>query len=365
VRAPALCDNTSAFTQFISERGSCHDRREAPSFGRRLTVARVLVTGGAGYVGAHAARALAAAGHEPVVFDNLVTGWREAVRWGPLVQGDLLDGESLDAAFAAHAPDAVMHFAALSNVGISVREPELYWRNNVAGSLALLEAMARHRVARIVFSSTAAVYGAPQAAEPLTENDAEAPINAYGRTKLAVEHMLRDWTAAAGGGFVAFRYFNAAGAEPEHGIGEHHDPETHLIPLALQAVAGRRERLVLHGTDYDTPDGTCVRDYVHVADLADAHLRGLEHLLANRESLVLNLGSGSGHSVRAVIEAAERVTGLSVPVEEGPRRPGDPPRLVSCPGLAAARLGWRPARPGLERMIADAWAWHRGGGYAR
>jgi len=325
-------------------------------------MATVLVTGGAGYVGSHACAALARAGHLPVTFDSFVTGWRQAVRFGPSVEGDLLDAAALDRAFAEHRPEAVMHFAALSNVGESVAEPERYWRNNVCGSLSLLSAMGRAGVGAIVFSSTCATYGEARG-DALTETDAQAPINPDGRTKLAVERMLCDIGAATGLRSVIFRYFNAAGAEPGSGIGEHHVPETHLIPLVLDAVSGRRETITVFGTDYPTPDGTCIRDYIHVSDLADAHVRGLEHLLAGGESLSLNLGSGSGHSVRAVIEAAGRVTGLPVPVVEGARRPGDPPRLVSGSALAADRLGWQVRRSDLETMIADAWAWHQTGGF--
>jgi len=327
-------------------------------------MACVLVTGGAGYVGSHACKALAEAGHRPVVFDSLVTGWRDAVQWGPLAEGDLLDPEALDRAFEAHAPDAVMHFAALSNVGESVAKPALYWRNNLAGSLALLEAMARHGVGRLVFSSTCATYG-PARGEALVEDDSQAPINAYGRSKLAVEHLIQDMAAAEGLRFVLFRYFNAAGADPGRAIGEHHVPETHLIPLALDAISGRREQLTIFGTDYETPDGTCIRDFIHVDDLASAHVLGLEHLLSGGPSAALNLGSGTGHSVRAVIETAAEVTGQTVPVVEGPRRPGDPPRLVSGSGAAGALLGWQPARSDLATMIADAWAWHQSGGFAR
>ncbi|GMG83395.1 UDP-glucose 4-epimerase GalE [Paralimibaculum aggregatum] len=325
-------------------------------------MATVLVTGGAGYVGSHACKALKAAGHVPVVFDNFSTGWRGAVRYGPLAEGDLLDPAALDRVFAAHAIDAVMHFAALSYVGESVRVPLAYWRNNLAGTLSLLEAMTRHGVGRIVFSSTCATYGEP-AGTVLTETDAQAPINPYGQSKLAVERMLADTAAAHGGSHVIFRYFNAAGADPYREIGEQHVPETHLIPLVLDAVAGKRARITVFGTDYPTPDGTCIRDYIHVTDLADAHVRGLEHLLAGGGSLALNLGSGSGHSVRAVIETAAAVTGLPVPAEDGPRRPGDPARLVSGSGLAEARLGWRPRRSDLRTMIEDAWAWHRTGGF--
>ncbi len=325
-------------------------------------MATVLVTGGAGYVGAHACKALAAAGHTPVTFDNFETGWRAAVRYGPLVEGDIRDAAGLDRAFAEHRPAAVMHFAALSTVGESVRDPARYWRTNLCGSLTLFEAMARHGVGALVFSSTCATYGEPSG-EVLAETDRQAPINPYGRSKLAVERLIGDMGAAHGLRAVLFRYFNAAGADPECEIGEHHLPETHLIPLVLDAVAGRRGAITVFGTDYPTPDGTCIRDYIHVTDLAEAHVAGLAHLLGGGESLALNLGSGSGHSVRAVIETAARVTGLPVPAEDGPRRPGDPPRLVSGSALARERLGWQPRRSDLATMIADAWAWHRTGGY--
>lgn len=325
-------------------------------------MARILVTGGAGYVGSHACKALKAAGHDPVVFDNLSTGWRDAVKFGELIPGDLLNPADLDAAFAAAKPDAVMHFAALSNVGESVREPELYWRNNVAGSLNLLSAMRDHEVGSIVFSSTCATYG--EAFEGnLVETAQQDPINPYGRTKLAVEHLLTDFEVGFGIRSVVFRYFNAAGASADRDIGEHHVPETHLIPLALDAISGRRDQLTIFGTDYDTPDGTCIRDYIHVTDLADAHVRGVDWLLGGGETLALNLGSGSGFSVREVVDAAGRVTGLTCPHVEGDRRPGDPPRLVSGSQRAEEVLGWKVETSSLEQIIADAWAWHQTGKY--
>jgi len=326
-------------------------------------VARVLVTGGAGYVGAQACKTLARAGHEPVAFDNLSTGWRAAVRYGPLIEGDLLAADALDAAFAAHPPEAVMHFAGAVDVAESVRDPMHYWRTNLVGTLNLIEAMRRHGVGRIVFSSTCAVYG-PAAGETLDERDGRAPITPYGRSKLAVEHLIEDMAAAHGLRHVIFRYFNAAGADPDAEIGEDHRPETHLIPLALDAATGRRDRITIFGTDYDTPDGSCIRDYVHVSDLAEAHRLGLDRLIGGGGSLWLNLGSGTGHSVHAVIDAVGRVTGQSVPVTRGARRPGDPPRLVSGSALARERLGWTPERSDLETIIADAWAWHRKGGYS-
>ncbi|MEX2518431.1 MAG: UDP-glucose 4-epimerase GalE [Paracoccaceae bacterium] len=324
--------------------------------------AKVLVTGGAGYIGSHACKLLKAAGHSSVVFDNLSTGWRQAVKFGSLIEGDLLDPHALRAAFAETRPDAVMHFAALSNVGESAEKPELYWRNNVAGSMNLLDAMRAAGVDKLVFSSTCATYGVTDA--PLDETHGQAPINPYGQSKLAVERMIADYTVH-GLGAVIFRYFNVAGADPDAEIGEHHEPETHLVPILLDAIAGARPELVVNGDDYDTPDGTCIRDYIHVMDLARAHVLGLEHLLGGGGALTLNLGSGSGFSVREVIEAAEAATGLPAPCRIGPRRAGDPPRLVSGSALAERTLGWRPARSAMATMIADAWAWRATGLYKR
>ena len=327
-------------------------------------MATVLVTGGAGYVGSHACKALAASGHKPVVYDNLSTGWRDAVRYGPLVEGDLLDPDRVSAALAEHRPEAVLHFAALSNVGESVTRPDFYWRNNVSGSQNLLDAMRVHEVNRLVFSSTCATYG-EASGEMLVESDPQSPVNPYGQTKLAVEHMLTGYRQAFGMRSVVFRYFNAAGADPDREIGEAHQPETHLIPIVLDAASGRRDTITVFGTDYPTPDGTCIRDYVHVMDLADAHVRGVNWLLDGGDNLALNLGSGTGHSVRAVIETAKRVTGTEIPVVEGDRRPGDPPRLVSGSALATELLGWQPERASLEKMIGDAWGWHQGQRYGR
>lgn len=318
------------------------------------TGATVLVTGGAGYIGSHACRLLKAAGHRPVVFDNLSTGWREAAKFGPLIEGDLLDPAALRAAFEAARPDAVMHFAALSNVGESVARPALYWRNNVVGSLNLLDAMRAADVRRLVFSSTCATYG--EAVAELTEDHPQNPINPYGRTKLTVERMIDDY-ASHGIAAVVFRYFNVAGADPAAGIGEQHEPETHLAPLVLDAIAGARPAIVVNGADYETPDGTCIRDYLHVLDLAQAHVLGLDHLLAGGGALTLNLGTGRGFSVKEVIHAAEAATGLRAPVRVGPRRPGDPPRLVCGGSRAEAALGWRPRRSTMAEMLADAWAW--------
>lgn len=316
-------------------------------------MAVVLVTGGAGYVGSHACKALAAAGHRPVVYDSLATGHRDLVRWGPLEEGDLLDDTRLDAVFAAHRPEAVLHFAALSVVGESVREPERYRRNNVEGSETLIAAMAHHGVGRLVFSSTAAVYGVPEAV-PIAEDAPLAPINPYGETKLAIERAL----AASGLAWTALRYFNAAGADPDGETGEHHDTETHLIPLVLDVALGRRASIAVFGDDYPTPDGTCLRDYIHVSDLAVAHVAALDRLLGGGTSGAFNLGTGTGSSVREVIAMVREVTGRPVTAEIAPRRPGDPPVLVCSNEAARDALGWRPVRD-LRAQVSDAWRWHR------
>ena len=315
----------------------------------------VLVTGGAGYIGSHTAKLLAAEGFTPVTFDNLSLGHAAAVRWGPLVRADLADAAALDAVFARFRPAAVLHFAALSSVGESVANPLRYYRNNVGGTLGLLEAMRRAGCGRIVFSSTCAIYGVP-AALPITEATAKHPLNPYGQGKLIVEQMLADAETAHGLAHVGLRYFNAAGADPEGAIGEEHDPETHLIPLALRAAAGGRA-LSVFGDDYPTPDGTCIRDYIHVTDLARAHVLALNWLLADRPSRAFNLGNGQGFSVREVIETVAAVTGAPVPHRIAPRRAGDPPVLVADATRALEDLGWRPERPELATQIADAWAW--------
>ncbi len=324
----------------------------------------ILVTGGAGYIGSHACKALARAGHVPVTYDDLSTGWAEAVKFGPLERGDLTDRARLDAVFAAHRPDAVMHFAARSEVGEATRDPGRYWRDNLGGSLTLVQAMLAAGCTRIVFSSTCAVYG-DQDGVTLDEGCATAPLNAYGSSKRAIEEMLRDFGAAHGLAAVVFRYFNVAGADPEAEVGEHHRPESHLIPLVLEAAAGRRPALTIHGTDYPTPDGTAIRDYVHVSDLVAAHLAGLDRLAGGGTGGLYNLGTGHGFSVRQVIETAEAITGRPVPAKEGPRRAGDAVRLVSGSERAAAELDWRPERSDLATMIGDAWAWAEGPGYAR
>ena len=324
----------------------------------------VLVTGGAGYVGSHACKALAGAGYRPVVYDNMSRGHREAVRWGPLVEGDLHDSPGLAAALRAHKITAVMHFAALAYVGESMADPETYYRNNVGGTLALLSAMREAEVARIVFSSTCAIYGVPDRV-PIVETTAKAPLNPYGETKLAIERALYWYNQAYGLRFAALRYFNAAGADPGGEIGENHEPETHLIPRVLRAALGPGEPVEVYGTDYPTPDGTAVRDYIHVADLADAHVRALGYLAANGESGALNLGTGQGCSVRQVIAAVERIAGRPVPFRETARRAGDPPELVADPALARTRLDWQPRHSDLDTIIGTALAWERRAGHAQ
>ena len=318
-----------------------------------MTGPAILVTGGAGFIGSHACKALAADGYRPVAFDSLATGHADAVRWGPLVRGDVRDQAALDAAFDAHRPVAVLHFAARAYVGESVREPGLYHDGNVGGTTALLAAMRRAGTARLVFSSSCATYGIPDAL-PIREDTPQRPINPYGRTKLIGEWMIRDHAAAHGLDFALLRYFNAAGADPEGDLAERHDPETHLIPNVLRAALGTGPALTVMGADYGTPDGTCVRDYVHVSDLARAHVLALRRLLGGGGSLAANLGTGRGHSVREVIDAAEDVTGRPVPHAVAPRRPGDPAALVADPSLARAVLGFRAERSDLRTMLADA-----------
>ena len=317
----------------------------------------VLVTGGAGYIGSHACKALAGAGFQPVVFDNLSRGHREAVRWGPLVEGDLADRQRLCAALIEHKVEAVMHFAAYAYVGESVTDPALYYRNNLGGTLSLLEAMREAGVGEIVFSSTCATYGIPDGV-PIREDAPQRPVNPYGETKLAIERALHWYAAAYGLRSVSLRYFNAAGADPEGEIGEHHEPETHLVPLVLQAALGHGPHIEIYGTDYPTPDGTAIRDYVHVCDLAIAHLRALERLRGGGGSAAVNLGTGQGHSVREVIAAVELASGRKVPARAAPRRPGDPPALVADPSLAGEILGWHPQHSDLDTIIRTSLAWH-------
>tara|TARA_Y100000815_G_C13295169_1_gene482420 strand:+ start:506 stop:1489 length:984 start_codon:yes stop_codon:yes gene_type:complete len=325
-------------------------------------VQHVLVTGGAGYIGSHACKALKAAGYIPVTFDSFVTGWRQAVKFGPVEEGDLLDRHRLDEVFARYAPVAVMHFAALSLVGEAMKLPGKYWRNNVLGSLNLIEAACAAGCKRFVFSSTCATYGEHDNVV-LDENTPQEPLNAYGASKRAIEDVLRDFLASDGLEHVIFRYFNVAGADPDGEVGEFHRPETHLIPLMLDAIDGKRDALTVFGTDYDTPDGTCIRDYVHVCDLVDAHVLGLKWLEDGKGSRVFNLGTGDGFSVREVIDQSRSVTNREVPYNEGPRRAGDATKLVSGSTRAEEELGWTPSRSKMQTMIADAWRWHQAGHY--
>lgn len=318
----------------------------------------ILVTGGAGYVGAHACKALASRGFQPVVYDSLVYGHREAVKWGPLEIGDIADRATLDAAIERHRPVAVMHFAAFTYVGESVADPGKYYRNNVAGTLSLLEAMRDHAIDRLVFSSTAAIYGTPKSI-PIQEVAEGFPINPYGQSKWTAEAMIADFSAAHMLRAVRLRYFNAAGADPDGEIGELHDPESHLIPLAMQAATGDGPPLTLFGDDYPTRDGTCIRDYIHVSDLADAHVRALDWLETTSGAHAFNLGTGNGVSVREILDAVERVAGKPVPHSIGPRRAGDPAELISDPSKAKQVLGWSPRMSDLDTIVATAWAWHR------
>ena len=320
-------------------------------------MAAILVTGGAGYVGSHACKALAAAGFQPVVFDNLSTGHRWAVRWGPLERGELSDIEALRRVMRRYRVEAVLHFAAVSNVGESMKEPALYFRNNVGGTLNLLEAMTDCGVGRLVLSSTCASYGLPEAL-PIDESHPQRPINPYGETNLAIERMLHWWERVHDLRWLALRYFNAAGADPEGEIGEAHSPETHLIPLAMQAALGLRPHIDVFGSDYPTPDGTAVRDYIHVSDLAEAHRAGLDHLLRGGASLACNLGTGHGHSVAQVLRSIEAISGRPLPIRHAPRRAGDPPQLVAEPHLAQEVFGWQPRQSDLATIVSTAWSWH-------
>jgi UDP-arabinose 4-epimerase len=317
----------------------------------------VLVTGGAGYIGSHACKALAAAGFTPVVYDNLSRGFEWAVKWGPFERGDLLDQPRIEAVIRRHKPIAVMHFAAFAYVGESVAYPATYYRNNIVGSLALLDAMRSNGVDRIVFSSSCTTYGV-RGAEPIGEDTPQAPVNPYGVTKLLIEHALRDYATAYGLRAVAMRYFNAAGADPDGEIGEAHDPETHLIPLVLEAAAGGAP-LTVFGDDYPTPDGTCIRDYVHVTDLADAHVLACQTMAREDGFRAYNLGTGRGLSNMEIIAAARRVTGREVPIKMGPRRAGDPPELTADPTKAERELGWTPRVSSVDDIIGTAWRWYQ------
>jgi UDP-glucose-4-epimerase GalE len=317
----------------------------------------VLVTGGAGYIGSHTCKALALAGCLPVTLDNLIHGHKAAVRWGPLVEGDIRDRALVEGAIREHRIEAVVHFAGYAYVGESMRDPGKYFGNNVAASLALLEAMQARGVGRFVFSSTCATYGVPESL-PILEEHSQRPVSPYGESKLFVERALHWYGVAHGLRSVALRYFNAAGADPDGQIGEDHDPETHLIPLAIGAALGKRPPLQIYGADYPTPDGTAVRDYVHVTDLAEAHVRALDYLDAGGESTAFNLGTGRGCSVREVVAAVERMAGRELPRREAAPRAGDPAILVAEPGRSCKLLGWAPQHSDLDAIIATAWRWH-------
>lgn len=320
---------------------------------------RILVLGGAGYIGSHTALELVKAGNEVVIADNLVTGYRKAIPEGAkFYEGDLRDSDFLDNLFHQEKIDAVIHFAAYSLVGESVTNPLKYYDNNLYGTKVLLEAMVKNHVGKIVFSSTAATYGEPENI-PILESDRTCPTNPYGETKLAMEKMFK-WTAEAHGlRYVSLRYFNACGADESGEIGEAHNPESHLIPLILQVPNGKRETISIYGTDYDTPDGTCIRDYIHVTDLAQAHILAVQYLNNGGESDIFNLGNGVGYSVREVIETARKVTGHPIPATETSRRAGDPARLVASSEKAKSVLGWKPVHDSLEEIIASAWNWHK------
>ncbi|MEO6339972.1 MAG: UDP-glucose 4-epimerase GalE [Caulobacteraceae bacterium] len=321
----------------------------------------VLVTGGAGYVGSHCCKAFAQDGWRVVVFDNLSRGWREFVRWGPLIEGDILDEATLLAAMDEVKPDAVAHFAALAYVGESVEQPELYYRNNTFGSLTLIEAMRKAGVGKLVFSSTCATYGVPQTT-PIAEDHPQSPINPYGWSKLFVERMLADISAAHGLNYIALRYFNAAGADAEGQIGERHEPETHVIPLAIRGALASDYVFSIFGDDFDTRDGTAVRDYIHVSDLADAHCRALDHLHNGGASEIFNLGTGTGTTVAEIASAVERVAGRPLPRRVIGRRAGDPPALIASAAKAEQILGWKPRHSSIDNIVATAWRWHAQGG---
>lgn len=321
-------------------------------------MANVLVTGGAGYIGSHACKALAKAGYTPVTYDNLIYGHTWAVKWGPFEKGDILDRQRLDEVIDKYKPEAVMHFAAFAYVGESVENPGKYYRNNVAGSLTILEAMRDHGIRNIVFSSTCAVYGNPEKI-PIPEDHPTRPINPYGFSKYAVERMLEDFSNAHDMRYISLRYFNAAGADPDAEIGEDHDPETHLIPLVLDAAAGKSENIKIFGTNYDTPDGTCIRDYIHVSDLAEAHLLSLTYLQDGGKSDIFNLGNGKGFSVRDVVAAARKVTRKYIHAVESARRPGDPASLVGSSDKIKKVLGWNSMHASIDDIIQTAWRWYQ------
>lgn len=335
-----------------------------PMFWKRIDIRsgnmkeNILVVGGAGYIGSHMCKYLNGKGYRPVVLDSLIYGHPQAVQWGPLIKGDISEPGLLDRVFSEYEFAAVMHFAAFAYVGESVENPARYYRNNVAATITLLEAMQEKKVPNFIFSSSCATYGNPLEI-PMTENHPQNPINPYGRTKLMVEQILQDFERAYGLKYVSLRYFNAAGADPDGELGEDHRPETHLIPLVFQTVLGRRKSIHVFGADYPTKDGTCIRDYIHINDLAQAHLLALEHLLNQGNSAVYNLGNGEGYSVKEVIDMARKVSGRDIQSEIKPRRAGDPAALIGSAEKAVKELGWKPQFPDLESIMQTAWDWHR------
>ena len=318
----------------------------------------ILVVGGAGYIGSSMSKHLAKHGFTPIVLDNLVYGHKEAVKYGPFYEGSMSDRKLLDKLFADHPVSAVMHFAAYCYVGESATEPAKYYENNIANTLTLLEAMRQKEIDKFIFSSSCSIYGEPVEV-PITEDHPKNPINPYGRTKLVVEQMLQDFESAYGLKTMSLRYFNAAGADPDGELGEDHDPETHLIPLVLKTALGQRTQVDIFGDDYPTADGTCVRDYIHIEDLCQAHMLALERLLSDSPGGAYNLGNEKGHSVKEVIDAARRISGKEIPAAVVNRRPGDPAVLVSSSEKATKDLGWKPEYPDLETIVETAWAWHR------
>lgn len=320
------------------------------------TAQSVLVVGGAGYIGSHMVKYLVESGHRVTVLDNLSSGHRDAVQGAYLIEGDLADTVLLDKVFAAYRFDTVMHFASFIQVGESVKKPDIYYQNNVSNTLSLLNAMVRHAVKHLVFSSTAAIFGEPEAI-PINEHHPKHPLNPYGRSKWMMEQILADYDHAYGLKSACLRYFNAAGADPSGRLGERHDPETHLIPIALEVALGKRKQLSVYGTDYTTPDGTCIRDYIHVNDLCQAHQLAMEYLHCHQQSIAVNLGNGQGFSVQEVINTVQQVTGITLDIVYGERRDGDPAQLIADSQLARELLGWKPVYPALVDIVAHAWRW--------
>jgi len=319
---------------------------------------KVLVVGGAGYIGSHMVKMLSLAGHDVVTLDNLSNGYKDAVKYGEFIEGDIADAGLLNNLFSKTAFDGVMHFASYIQVGESVEKPSMYYKNNVTNTQVLLDAMLEHGIKSFIFSSTAATFGEPEYI-PIDEAHPQKPINPYGHSKLMVEQILADFDHAYGLKSVSLRYFNAAGADAEGELGERHIPETHLVPLVLQAASGRRDNIAIFGTDYDTPDGTCVRDYIHINDLCSAHLLGLEHLVAGGDSKAYNMGNGQGYSIKEVIDVAKKVTGNDFEVKLAERRDGDPAKLVADSTLLQKELGWSPQYTDLETIIRHAWEWEQ------